>query len=154
MVITSLAFAANDHIPVRYSCFGENISPPLSISSIPSKTKSLVLIMHDPDSPSGDWLHWIFWDFQPTGADVELQEGTLLTASEGLTSFGVYGYGGPCPGSGTHHYIFDLYALDLMLSLPASTTREEILKYIEGHVLEHSQLVGVFTALEKKETTA
>lgn len=145
MQLTSAAFADNRLIPKKHTCKGGNISPALIVKDASDGTKSLALVMHDPDSPSGDWLHWTVWNIDPK-LD-EIPEGTVpSTAVEGKTDFGKSGYGGPCPPSGTHHYIFELYALDMMLPLPAGAKRSELMAAMEGHVLENAQLTGLFAA--------
>lgn len=144
MKLTSSAFINNQSIPVKYTCDGQNVSPPLSISDIPNNTRSLALIMDDPDAPAGTWVHWTVWNIDPTIK--EIPEGNIPAgAVEGKTSFGKPGYGGPCPPSGTHHYIFHLYALDSTLSLNSSSTKEDLEKSMEGHILDKAELVGLYS---------
>lgn len=132
-------------IPVKYTCKGEDINPPLTISGVPVEAKSLALIMHDPDSPSGDWVHWTLWNIDPRTTTIP-EKLPPPEASQGITSFKNLGYGGPCPHGGTHHYVFDLYALDATLDLSAGATREQLVKAMDKHVLEASQLTGLFSA--------
>jgi Raf kinase inhibitor-like YbhB/YbcL family protein len=145
--ISSPAFNDGEVIPVQYTCKGENISPPLNIINTPKDAKSLVLIMHDPDAPVGDYVHWLVWDIQPSTQSIgaaNLPVGTV----QGTTSFNKKQYGGPCPpaGSGTHRYIFELYALDLSLGLSPDTTREKLVDTMKGHVIAEAQLTGLVSA--------
>lgn len=143
MQLTSAAFADNRLIPEKHTCKGENISPPLIVKDAPDGAQSLALVMHDPDATSGDFLHWTIWNIDPK-LD-EIPEGTVpSTAVEGQTDFRKSGYGGPCPPSGTHHYIFELYALDMMLPLGPGAKRTELTAAMEGRVLEKAQLTGLF----------
>lgn len=145
MKIESPAFASNTIIPEKYTCEGEDNNPPLTITDVPGDAKSLALIMHDPDSPTGDWVHWTIWNLDPKTTSIP--ESLLPPeASQGVTSFKSIGYGGACPHDGTHRYVFDLYALDKQLDLGAGATREQLLQVIDGHVIETAQLVGIFSA--------
>ena len=139
MNLYSLAFGNNGFIPAKYTCDGENINPPLSISDVSQKARSLVLIMDDPDAPSGTWVHWTVWNIDPKTIEIVPQN-----AIEGTTSFGKPGYGGPCPPSGTHRYFFKLYALDNTLQLSASSTKEDLEKAMEGHIIGQTDLVGLY----------
>lgn len=141
MKIESSAFAANQSIPQQFTCDGENVNPPLKISGIPAGTKSLVLIVDDPDAPAGTWIHWLVWNIAPDTGQVE-QNSVPAGAMEGTTSFGKPGYGGPCPPSGTHRYFFKLYALDTSLGLTNQTTVADLEAAMKGHVLEQAELVG------------
>lgn len=134
------AFGENEMIPVKYTCSGENINPEISISGIPAETKSLALIMDDPDAPSGDFVHWVMWNILTDGKISE----NSAPGVQGVNDFGENKYGGPCPPSGTHHYHFKIYALDTKLELPAETDKQGLLKAMEGHVLASGELVGLF----------
>ena len=141
--LTSDAFEDGDPIPTKYSCDGEDVSPPLAWSSVPEGTRSLALIVHDPDAPSGDFLHWLAWNIDPgKGA---LGEGEAPPA-EGTSGFGRPGYGGPCPppGHGTHRYFHRLYALDTELDLEPGIGREELQAAMDGHLLGEARLVGSY----------
>jgi len=146
MELTSKAFKNNEDIPSKYTCDGENISPPLSISSAPGETKGLVLIMDDPDATGGSIFdHWVMWDIAST--TTELQEGMPPgSAIQGVTGFGKVEYGGPCPPQGNekHRYMFKLYALDALLSLAEGATKENIEKAMEGHILEQTTFIGMY----------
>lgn len=147
--LTSTAFKQGESIPVKYSCKGENISPSLVWGDPPEGTQSFVLVMDDPDAPGGTWIHWIVFNIP---ADVrELPEnmpaGTKfgdVVALFGANSWGQANYGGPCPPSGTHHYFFRLYALDITLELK-SGSRSKVLASLEGHTLAKTELMGLFS---------
>ena len=143
--LRSPAFAEGEAIPARYSCTGENFSPPLVISGVPNGTARLALIMHDPDAPDGDFLHWTLWHINP---DIRvLPENTVPDdALQGTNGSGQVGYMGPCPPSGTHHYIFNLYALDTMMNLPEGTMHDELMQAIDDHVVAQTALSGTFSA--------
>ncbi len=143
MKLTSPAFKNNQNIPEKYTCDGENLSPPLFISDIPVGTESLVLIVDDPDAPSGCFVHWTLWNISPQ--TTEIPEGKIPeNAIEGITDFGKPGYGGPCPPSGIHRYFFKIYALDTRLELDSSATKEDIEEVMEGHILEKAELIGLY----------
>jgi len=144
MKLTSSAFTNHQSIPVKYTCDGKNVNPPLTISDVPENAKSLVLIMDDPDAPMGTWVHWTVWNIDPKTK--EISENSLLEgAIEGITSFGKPGYSGPCPPSGTHRYFFKLYALDTSLSLPKTATKAELEKAMTGHIINTEELVGLYS---------
>ena len=143
MTITSSAFAHNRNIPARYTCDGGNVSPSLSFSDVPTEAKSLVLIVDDPDAPSKTWVHWTVFNINP--GTITFPDGLVPAGSiEGMTDFGKPGYGGPCPPSGTHHYYFKLYALDTSLILGRSAVKEDIEVAMKGHVLEKTELIGLY----------
>lgn len=143
MKITSPVFENNMSIPARYTCDGENISPPLCFKEIPPNTNSLVLIVDDPDAPSGDFVHWIVWNIDPSIRDVF--EGNVPNQGvEGMTGFSENGWGGPCPPSGVHHYHFKLYALDILLLLQSSPKKIDIEKAMNGHILAEAVLIGLY----------
>ncbi len=144
--VTSSAFEHEGMIPVKYTCDGEDISPPLKWEGVPENARSIVLINDDPDAPMGTWVHWVLYDLP---ADIkELQEGIPTDevlengAKHGKNSWGKIGYGGPCPPGGTHRYFFKIYALDKMLNLKPGATKEEILKAMEGHIIAQGELMG------------
>ncbi|RMD87665.1 MAG: YbhB/YbcL family Raf kinase inhibitor-like protein, partial [Candidatus Dadabacteria bacterium] len=135
MEIKSKAFKDGEYIPRKYTCQGEDISPPLEVSDIPEGTLSLALIMDDPDAPMGVWVHWILWNISPDDS-LNIEENTLPTGSiEGINSWGKRGYGGPCPPSGTHRYMFKIYALDTTLNLSPHSRKEDLIAAMEGHIL-------------------
>ena len=144
MKLQSTAFEYNGMIPAKYTCDGQNINPQLSISEVPETAVSLVLIVDDPDASSGDFVHWTVWNIQPA-TNVEITEGALPAGGiEGMTDFGKSGWGGPCPPSGTHHYQFNLYAIDTVLDLSESATKADILRAIDGRIVDEAVLVGLY----------
>jgi len=143
MKISSPAFGTNQTIPLKYTCDGENINPPLQIYDVPVGTKSLVLISDDPDAPMGIWVHWTAWNISPETKEIG-ENNAPIGAVEGMTSFGDKGYGGPCPPSGTHRYFFKLYALDSILDLPTIAKAADIEKAIKGHILDKTELIGLY----------
>ena len=145
MQLSSSAFAHNRLMPEKHTCRGENISPDLLIRDVPAQAMSLALVMHDPDAPSGDWLHWAVWNIDPRTAEID-ENVVPAKAVEGKTDFGTTGYGGPCPPSGTHHYVFELSALDIALPLPAGASLSELRAAMEGHVLATAKVTGLFAA--------
>ena len=143
MEITSPAFEHNQNIPPKYTCDGENISPPLNFSDIPEKAQSLVLISDDPDAPAGTWIHWLIWNIDPNTnqiAENSVPQGSI----EGTTSFGQTGYGGPCPPSGQHRYFFKLYALDTKIELNPEAKKEDLEKAISNHILDQTEIIGLY----------
>ncbi len=143
MKLTSSVFENKDLIPSKYTCDGEDVNPPLNISDIPEKTKSLVLIVDDPDAPSGTWDHWIVWNILPSVSKIE-ENSVPEGAVQGMNDFGKQSYGGPCPPSGTHNYHFKLYALDTKLEIESSSKKEEVKEAMEGHILEQAELIGKY----------
>ena len=143
MNLSSPAFEHHQPIPAKYTCDGENINPLLQFSDIPDSTKSLVLIMDDPDAPAGLWVHWTIWNIDPGTA--EIAENSVPPGSiEGVTSFGKPGYGGPCPPSGTHRYFFKFFALDTKLDIPGTSEKAGLEKAMLGHILEEVEFVGFY----------
>lgn len=143
MILESPAFSHNAGIPPKYTCDGENISPPLMIGEAPENTKSLLLICDDPDAPAGTWVHWTLWNIPPT---TEIAENTVPAgATEGVTSFNTNGYGGPCPPSGTHRYFFKLYALDTILNLDQNTDHAQLQQAMQDHILATAEIIGLYT---------
>lgn len=147
--LESAAFQAGGYIPRKYTCGGENVSPPLKWTEAPSGTKSFVLIVADPDAPSGTWIHWIIYNVPPSAHGLpeavpktgEIESG----ARQGRSSFEEVGYGGPCPPPGDpHHYHFRLYALNTRLNLEAGAAREQVDDAMKGHILAKAELVGLY----------
>jgi Raf kinase inhibitor-like YbhB/YbcL family protein len=141
--LESGAFGHAQAIPSRYSCEGEDVSPPLRWSNVPEGTRSLAMIVDDPDAPGGVFTHWLAWGLDPAAEG--LGEGESAPR-EGRNDFGTSGYRGPCPppGHGRHRYVFRLYALDMQLELPAGAAKAELEQAIEGHVLTTAELVGTY----------
>ncbi|HEY5549829.1 MAG TPA: YbhB/YbcL family Raf kinase inhibitor-like protein [Candidatus Saccharimonadales bacterium] len=145
MRIVSPAFREGAAIPPQYTCKGQNVSPPLNFIKVPPGAQSLALIMHDPDAPVGDYVHWTMWGI-PVNTEAVAVNSVPVGAVQGLNSNNQNRYMGPCPPSGTHRYIFELYALDKPLSLPPQTGRDGLKKAMEGHITEEHTLTGVFSA--------
>lgn len=145
--VISPAFADGTAIPEPYTCKGQNINPPLNILNVPSGAKSLALVMHDPDAVSGDFTHWLVWDI-PAGTVSVAVNSVPVGAIQGLNSRGEIGYTGPCPppGTGTHRYMFDFFALDKMLSLDAHSDRQRVELAMQRHIVDRTILTGLFTA--------
>jgi len=144
MKITSSAFSDGALIPIKYTCDGDDISPPLVWSDIPENTASFVLINDDPDAPVGTWDHWILFNLE--GKTTELAENVDLSKLAGVqlghNNWRRNDYGGPCPPYGTHRYFFKLYALDMKLDLPAGSSKQDIEKAMAGHILAEAELLG------------
>jgi Raf kinase inhibitor-like YbhB/YbcL family protein len=147
--LTSSSFKDGSAIPSRFTCDGANVSPDLGWSGAPANTKSFALISDDPDAPAGTWVHWVAWNIPSTSTGfkesvpptAKLADGTM----QGMTDFRKPGYGGPCPPSGTHRYYFKLYALDGTLTLPASTTKADLVAAMAGHILAETSLMGTYS---------
>jgi Raf kinase inhibitor-like YbhB/YbcL family protein len=143
MKVTSSAFQDGASIPSKFSCAGANISPPLQVMGTPSEAKSLVLIMDDPDAPSGLFTHWTVWNISPQTHAIA--EGSSPRGVPGTNDFGKSGYGGPCPPSGTHHYYFKVFALDSELDLPSGAKRSQLEAAMKGHVVAKGELMGRYS---------
>ncbi|MEO0255192.1 MAG: YbhB/YbcL family Raf kinase inhibitor-like protein [candidate division WOR-3 bacterium] len=148
IIIKSSEFGYGEMIPVKYTCDGENISPPLEWEKIPEETKSFVLICDDPDAPMGTWDHWILFnipkDVKKLSPGIQPLEKLENGAIHGKNSWGKLGYGGPCPPYGTHRYFFKIYALDTILDLKPGATKKEVLKAMEGHIIGYGELMGKY----------
>lgn len=147
--LSSTAFEDGEPIPREYTCDGANVSPPLAWSGVPPHTRSLVLIMDDPDAPMGTWVHWLLYNIPATVTELEEAQPDSLELSglglQGHNSFKTIGYGGPCPPRGKpHRYFFRLYALDTLLDLAPGANREELEAAMAGHVLAQGQLMGTY----------
>ena len=141
--LTSPAFGAKAPIPSIYTCDGEEKNPPLTLAGVPKGTESLVLILEDPDVPSGTFTHWVLYDIPPATAMIEEGAGDDAGVS-GRNSDNATGYIGPCPPTGTHRYIFSLYALNTKLGLPEGASKEEVLNAMNGQVLAQTELIGIY----------
>lgn len=141
--VSSPAFHHNDHIPAKYTADGANVNPELVIENVPAGTKSLTLIVEDPDAPAGLWVHWAVWNINPNiGRLVEHAE--PREAVIGKNSWGHNNYGGPHPPSGTHRYMFRIFALDTTIDIPGTSGREALENAMEGHVLGEALLTGLY----------
>lgn len=150
--LTSMAFSNHQIIPSKYTCEGDNISPPLVWSGIPTGTRSLALIVDDPDAPDPKapkivYVHWLLYNLPPDSRGLpenadgnDLPEGTLA----GLNDWKRTGYGGPCPPIGRHRYFHKLYALDTLLPDLHKPTKVQLLKAMQDHIIAHTELVGTY----------
>lgn len=141
LTVTSPAFQHNGAVPSKYTCQGEDINPPLEIAGIPEGTVSLVLIVEDPDAPMGTWIHWVVWNIDPE----KIIEEDSVPGTEGTNDFRRHSYGGPCPPSGTHRYIFRVYALDTELDLDSTAKKQDVERAMEGHILAEGELIGLYS---------
>ncbi|MBI2907538.1 MAG: YbhB/YbcL family Raf kinase inhibitor-like protein [Chloroflexi bacterium] len=146
--ISSTAFQHNSAIPVKYTCDGEDISPPLEIGEPPEGAGSLALIVDDPDAPGGVFTHWVIFNILPGTRKLEeaitTQPRLANSALQGTNDFGNTGYGGPCPPSGRHRYRFTLYALSQTVDLKAGASKERLLAAMQGRILAQAQLMGTY----------
>ena len=149
MELKSTAFEDGERIPARFTCEGENISPGLTWSGAPEGTRSLALIVDDPDAPGDVFTHWVIFNIpadsrglaEAIPAENQLASGAL----QGRTDFGRIGYGGPCPPPGSpHHYRFTLYALKKQLEPAAGASKQQVLNAMQGHILAQAQLFGIY----------
>lgn len=140
MEVNSPAFESEGFIPSKYTCDGENVNPALDIENIPLATKSLAIIVDDPDAPLGTWVHWVVWNVPVTH---HIKENTVH-GEEGLNDFQMHKYRGPCPPKGVHHYFFKVYALNDLLDLPFNTTKRELEKVMSEHIIGFGELVGLY----------
>lgn len=147
LMVYSLAFSHKGHIPNKYTCEGQDINPPIEVSEIPESTKTLAMIVEDPDAPGGVFDHWLIWNISPNEAIAENSNPGI----SGTNSFGKTGYGGPCPPSGAHRYFFRVYALDAKLDLLTGSDKQALLKAMEGHILAKGELMGLY---QKKKIMA
>src|SRR5574342_1122707 len=134
--IFSSAFRTGEMIPARYTCDGANINPPLEIRNMPVEARSIVLIVDDPDAPKGDWVHWLVWNI-PVRQHIKQN---CVPGIEGLNDFKQHHYGGPCPPSGIHRYFFKVYALDTMLDLAHTSTRDQVEKGMSEHIIAFGEV--------------
>jgi len=140
LVITSSSFNDGEMIPPTYTCDGKNISPELAVTEVPEGTKTLVVIMVDPDAPGGNMTHWVAFDIIPGGKIKEDAEPGV----KGLNGKGTLGYTGPCPSNGIHHYHFTVYALDIILNLKEGASRELVEDAMKDHVLASGDITGIY----------
>ena len=146
--ITSKVFNEREIIPDRYACRGVNVSPPLEWERVQGTVK-YAIICEDPDAPSGTWTHWVIFNLPNNSTSLsewimereEIDNG----AKQGFNDFGTIGYRGPCPPGGTHRHYFKIYALDTVIQLPAKINKEDLLKAMEGHILDEGHLIGRYT---------
>ena len=145
--LESTSFGNGEEIPKKFGYKQENINPSLAIKNLPENTESWAIIMDDPDAMDAVgkiWIHWLIWNISPNIC--EITEGNIpQNTVQGKTDFGDTGYGGPAPPDKRHTYIFKVYALDTMLKLPESSTKQELENAMRNHIIEESKLTGTFT---------
>jgi Raf kinase inhibitor-like YbhB/YbcL family protein len=139
--ITSPSFKQNGFIPVVYTCEGKSINPAVSIKNIPAGTRTLALIMEDPDAGKGTFDHWVVWNIAPGSTIIEGRSPGV----EGKNGSGNIGYAGPCPpaGTGVHHYYFQVYALDVQLKLESGADKVQLKEAMKNHILAEGELIGL-----------
>ena len=140
MKVTSSAFSDGHTIPAKYTCDGSDVIPPLDFDDIPPRAVTLALIMDDPDAPMGTWDHWVIWNMPPQQRHVA--EGKEPQGIVGRNSWKKNAWGGPCPPDREHRYFFKVYALDRQLDIPPNSTKKELERAMEGHIIEEAQLMG------------
>ncbi|MEJ2240943.1 MAG: YbhB/YbcL family Raf kinase inhibitor-like protein [Candidatus Bathyarchaeota archaeon] len=138
--VKSSVFGNGKKLPLKYTCDGEGINPPLVVEDIPSGAKSLVLVIQDPDAPSGDFIHWLVWNISPNG---KIEENSI-PGIEGRNSSGKIHYSSPCPPSGTHRYIFKVFAIDSNVELQDGATKKELDRSIHDHIIAEGEIIGFF----------
>lgn len=142
--ISSPAFMDNGYIPVKYTCQGSDINPPLMFKNVPNNTESLVLIVEDPDAAGGTFTHWIMWGINPRIEEIK-EHDVPQGAKQGMNDFGTNGYGGPCPPYGkAHRYLFKLFAINTVLHINGHITRREIEETIHSHVIARAMFTGLY----------
>ena len=147
LILESNAFKNGGQIPKKYGYKNSNVNPQLTIRGIPKDTKSLVLIMDDPDAMAAVgkvWVHWVIWNITPTTTEIK-ENSTPIEAIEGKTDFGEIGYGGPAPPDKEHTYIFKLYALDTKLNLKEGASKIDVEKSMQDHIISKSKLTGRYS---------
>jgi Raf kinase inhibitor-like YbhB/YbcL family protein len=141
--ISSPVFESNGPIPRRYSCDGKNVNPPLEVENVPAGARSLALILDDRDAPRKTFVHWILWNIDPKTKEIR-ENSVPKDAVEGTNDFKKQNYGGPCPPSGNHRYVFKVFALDTRPDLPPSARKPDLEKAMTGHILAQGQMTGTF----------
>lgn len=144
--INSPAFKHFEYIPSKYTCDGANEAPIIQLNTLSKKTKSISIIVDDPDGQIGTWVHWIAWNIPPTNTIVEKKNQGIY----GLNDFGLHSYCGPCPLKGIHHYHFKVYALDTMLNLPYNATKITLEKAMSNHIIASGELIGLYKRKTEK----
>jgi Raf kinase inhibitor-like YbhB/YbcL family protein len=147
LTIKSNAFAESEMIPAKYTCDADNISPSISWSKGPEKTKSYALICDDPDAPSKIWVHWVVYNIPSTVLELSekfSKDSIYNNIENGVNDFGTLGYSGPCPPSGTHRYNFKVYALDCKLNLKTGSSKVDLETAMKDHILANGMLTGKY----------
>lgn len=140
MKLSSPVFEPNAFIPAKFTCTGQGVNPPLSIEGMPKETKSLALIVDDPDAPSGNFVHWVVYDIAVTKVIGE----NSIPGKQGINSAGSLDFVAPCPPSGVHRYFFKIYALDKALNLSGVVSKAVLEKAIAPHILDKAELIGLY----------
>ncbi|MDA8104403.1 MAG: YbhB/YbcL family Raf kinase inhibitor-like protein [Nitrospiraceae bacterium] len=143
LTISSPAFGHNGNIPAKHTCDGKDVNPSLAIRNVPPGAKSLALIVDDPDAPAGTWVHWVLWNIAPETSEIK-EDSVPKGAIQGINDFRKHAYGGPCPPSGTHRYFFKLYALDALLNPGPNSSKAEIEKAMQGHIISQAEIIGLY----------
>lgn len=146
LAISSPAFSEGGDIPGKYTCDGENINPPITVQNLPDETKSIALILEDPDAPGGTFDHWVVWNIQAYSDEIKEH---VTPGVEGKNSFDEHHYGGPCPPDGEHRYFFRIFALNKMLDLEVNSGKQALLKAMEGNILAAGSLMGKYKKKSK-----
>lgn len=147
LTIGSTVFSHKGYIPTRYTCEGENINPSITIENIPSGTKSLALIVDDPDASDGVFDHWLIWNIHPMEMIIE----NTSPGTEGKNSFGKTRYQGPCPPEGRdHRYFFKVYALDVILDINIGADKKKLEKAMQEHILAKGEIIGMYKKTKHK----
>ena len=148
MQLKSKAFEDGGMIPVKFTCEGPNISPPLEFIDVPAEAKSLVLMIEDPDAEAKPWVHWMVFNIPPDAKAFE-ENSIAPGAEQGLCNGNTLGYEGPCPPENEHTYVFKLYAVDKMLDTDPTPDRKKVLQQIHGHTIDEVVLEGRYQKGEK-----
>ena len=146
MNLTSPSFKNNGKMPAKFTCEGEDINPALEIENLPAGTRSLALIVDDPDAPVKTWVHWVVYDIPPSNYIGE----DSIPGKQGINDSGGKDYNGPCPPSGTHRYYFKVYALDKVLGLNDGISKESLEKAMQRSILSSAELIGLYNRNERK----
>lgn len=145
LAISSPAFDADGTIPSKYTCDGKDVNPPLQVGQIPQGTRSLAVIVDDPDAPSGTWVHWVMWNV-PVASEIKEADAPGV---QGMNDFSKHRYNGPCPPNGVHRYFYKVYALDDVLNIPVSSDKGDLERAMAPHVLAQGELVGRYSRTRK-----
>jgi Raf kinase inhibitor-like YbhB/YbcL family protein len=147
--VSSPVFDHKGNLPRKYACDGANVNPPLRIDNIPPQAKILALVLDDADAPRGTYVHWILWNISPLTKEIK-ENSVPEGAVEGTNDFKKQNYGGPCPPSRAHRYVFKLYALDTQLQLDPSSTKQALEKAMKGHIISEAEMIVSYKKEKKK----
>ncbi|MDD5173460.1 MAG: YbhB/YbcL family Raf kinase inhibitor-like protein [Candidatus Omnitrophica bacterium] len=146
MKLTSPSFKNNEKMPAKFTCDGEGVNPALRIENLPEGTKSLALIVDDPDASMKTWVHWVVYDIPPSGYIEE----DSIPGKQGINDSGGKDYSGPLPPSGTHRYYFKIYALDKVLGLNDGISKKDLEKAMQRSILSSAELIGLYNRDNRK----